>query len=80
MTKMSKRKYTPQEAYQRQLQRTVEYNRIHKQAAYRNQKKSRAKSFILKDATVSELDEIESYIKVRRAVLKSGEDNDNDQA
>lgn len=77
---MSKRKYTPQEAYQRQLQRTVEYNRQHKQAAYRNQKKSRAKSFILKDATASELDEIESYVEARRAVLKSGENNDNDQA
>lgn len=59
------RKLTKEEAYQRQLKRNAEYNRTHKQAAYRYQKKSRAKSFIKKDATREELEELRELIDER---------------
>lgn len=63
---MSKpRKYTSKEAYERHLQQTVEYNRIHRQAAYRNQRKSTARRFIKKDARKEELLELQSLIQMR---------------
>lgn len=62
---MSKKKFTKEEAYQRQLARNTEYNRTHKKEAYRNQKKSRAKSFINKDATADELKELRALIDER---------------
>lgn len=62
---MAKKKLTEEEAYKRQLARNAEYNRTHKKEAYRNQKKSRAKSFINKDATVDELKELRALIDER---------------
>ncbi len=59
------KKLTTEEAYKRQLARNAEYNRTHKKEAYRNQKKSRAKSFINKDATAEELKELRVLIDER---------------
>lgn len=59
------KKLTTEEAYKRQLARNAEYNRTHKKKAYRNQKKSRAKSFINKDATAEELKELQTLIDER---------------
>lgn len=59
------KKYSEEEARKRQISRVNEYNRTHKQAAYRNQKKSRAKSFIKKDATREELEELRGLIDER---------------
>lgn len=59
------KKLTEEEAYKRQLARNAEYNRTHKKEAYRNQKKSRARSFINKDATVEELKELRALIDER---------------
>lgn len=59
------KKYTPEEAHKRQLARNAEYNRTHKSAAYRNQKKSRARGFIKKDATREELEELRGLIDER---------------
>ncbi|MBB1079045.1 hypothetical protein H5S09_03820 [Limosilactobacillus sp. STM2_1] len=59
------KKLTEEEAYRRQLARNVEYNRTHKKEAYRNQKKSRARGFIKKDATREELEELRGLIDER---------------
>lgn len=59
------KKLTEEEAYKRQLARNAEYNRTHKKEAYRNQKKSRARSFINKDATAEELKELRALIDER---------------
>lgn len=64
------KKYTPEEAYKRQLARNVEYNRAHKATAYRNQKKSRARGFIKNDATREELKELRGLIDERLEELK----------
>lgn len=61
----ARKKYTPEEAYQRQLKRNADYNKAHPKAAYRNQKKSRARSFIKKDATREELEEFRGLIDER---------------
>lgn len=66
---MRKRKFTPEEARQRQIDRVVEYNKQHKKQAYRNQRKSRSRSFIKKDATLGELNELESLINERKQEL-----------
>lgn len=62
---MPKRKYTAKEAYELQLKRNIEYNRTHRQAAYRNQRKSTARRFIKKDARKEELLELRSLIQMR---------------
>lgn len=59
------KKYSKEEAYQRQIDRVNEYNRTHKKEAYRNQKKSRARNFIKKDATREELEELRGLIDER---------------
>lgn len=64
------KKYT-EEAYKRQLQRNAEYNRTHKKAAYRNQKKSRVRGFIKKDATRDELEELRGLIDERLKELSN---------
>ncbi len=61
----ARKKYTPEEARQRQIDRVNAYNRTHKATAYRNQKKSRARSFIKKDATREELEELRGLIDER---------------
>lgn len=62
---MVRKKYTKEEAYQRQLKRNAEYNKAHPKSTYRSQKKSRAKSFIKKDATREELEELRVLIDER---------------
>lgn len=59
------KKYSKEEAHQRQINRVNEYNRTHKKEAYRNQKKSRARNFIKKDATREELEELRGLIDER---------------
>lgn len=54
--------YSEKESRQRQINRVNEYNRTHKEEAYRNQKKSRARSFIKKDARKAELEELRRLI------------------
>lgn len=61
----ARKKYTPEEAHRRQIDRVNEYNRTHKATAYRNQKKSRARGFIKKDATREELLELRGLIDER---------------
>lgn len=61
----ARKKYTPEEAHRRQIDRVNEYNRTHKATAYRNQKKSRARGFIKKDATQDELLELRGLIDER---------------
>lgn len=68
---MAKKKYTPEEAKRRQINRVNEYNRTHKATAYRNQKKSRARSFIKKDATREELEELRGLIDERLEELSN---------
>lgn len=65
------KKYTKEEAYKRQLARNVKYNRTHKREAYRNQKKSRARSFIKRDATREELVELRDFIDEKLKELKN---------
>lgn len=61
----ARKKYTPEESYQRQLKRNADYNKAHPKAAYRTQKKSRARGFIKKDATREELLELRGLIDER---------------
>lgn len=61
----ARKKYTPEEARRRQIDRVNAYNRTHKTTAYRNQKKSRARGFIKKDATRDELLELRGLIDER---------------
>lgn len=65
------KKLTEEEAYKRQLERNKEYNRTHKKEAYRNQKKSRARGFIKKDATREELEELRVLIDERLKELSN---------
>lgn len=64
------KKLTEEEAYKRQLARNAEYNQAHKKEAYRNQKKSRARGFIKKDATREELEELRGLIDERLKELQ----------
>lgn len=49
------------------------WNEAHKKLSYYYNSKSRAKSFILKQATLDDLQVIEEYIKQRRQVLQEKE-------
>lgn len=54
-----------------QLRATKKYQKKHKKSTYRNQKKSRAKNFILNDARLDELQYFKQLIAEREVFLKN---------
>lgn len=58
-----------------QLKAIKKYQSKHKESAYRNQKKSRAKNFILKNATVDELNYFSELINTRLEELNNNNSN-----
>lgn len=65
------RKLSRQQAQANATQSRKQWDKKHPAKRYRYQKKSRAKGFILHDATDEELDDLESYIKQRRKQLQN---------
>ena len=68
------RKLSRQQAQANAAQSRKDWDKKHPAKRYRYQKKSRAKGFILHDATAEELDELESYIKQRREEIAIGKE------
>lgn len=58
-----------------QLRASKKYQANHKREVYRIQKKSKAKNFIIKDATREELNYFQKLITERLKELKSTNDN-----
>ena len=57
------------------LESTKRYQEKHKKEVYRNQKKSRAKNFILNDARIDELEFFSELISERLKELKNNNSN-----
>ena len=60
-----------------QLKAIKKYQSKHKANAYRNQKKSRAKNFLLKDATIEELNYFSELISKRLKELQNNNSKKN---
>lgn len=58
------------------LESNKRYQEKHKKEVYRNQKKSRAKNFILNDARIDELEFFNNLISERLKELKNKDNND----
>lgn len=69
------RKYTPEKARQININNSIQWNKQHKESAYRNQKKSRAKNFLLNDARIDELEFFSELISERLKELKNNNDD-----
>ncbi|WP_323067455.1 hypothetical protein [Limosilactobacillus reuteri] len=69
------RKYTPEKARQININNSIQWNKQHKESAYRNQKKSRAKNFLLNDARIDELNYFSELINNRMQELKNNNSN-----
>ena len=69
------RKYTPEKARQININNSIQWNKQHKESAYRNQKKSRAKNFLLNDARIDELEFFSELINNRMQELKNNNSN-----
>lgn len=57
------------------LESNKRYQQKHKKEIYRNQKKSRAKNFILNDARIDELEFFSNLISERLKELKNKDNN-----
>lgn len=60
-----------------QLKAIKKYQSKHKDNNYRNQKKSRAKNFLLNDARIDELEFFNNLISERLKELKNNKDNND---
>ncbi|PWT35151.1 hypothetical protein DKZ29_06190 [Limosilactobacillus reuteri] len=57
------------------INNSIQWNKQHKESAYRNQKKSRAKNFLLNDARIDELEFFSELIYERLKELKNNNSN-----